>query len=67
MLWADKVAEIDAFNPQLAARFARALDRWTALPQPYRSAAREAIARVAGKAELSADTREIVTRSLAAG
>jgi len=67
VLWADKVVEIDAFNPQLAARFARALDRWTALPQPYRSAAREAIARVAGKAELSADTREIVTRSLAAG
>jgi len=67
VLWADKVMEIDAFNPQLAARFARALDRWTALPQPYRSAAREAIARVAGKAELSADTREIVTRSLAAG
>ena len=67
VLWADKVVEIDAFNPQLAARFARALDRWTTLPEPYRSAAREAIARVAGKAELSADTREIVTRSLAAG
>ena len=67
VLWADKVVEIDAFNPQLAARFARALDRWTALPQPYRGAAREAIARVAGRSELSADTREIVTRSLAAG
>jgi aminopeptidase N len=67
VLWADKVVEIDAFNPQLAARFARALDRWTALPEPYRSAAREAIARVAGKAELSADTREIVMRSLASG
>ena len=67
VLWADKVVEIDAFNPQLAARFARALDRWTSLPEPYRSAAREAIARVAGKSELSADTREIVTRSLAAG
>jgi aminopeptidase N len=46
---------------------ARALDRWTSLPEPYRSAARKAIARVAGKAELSADTREIVTRSLASG
>jgi aminopeptidase N len=67
VLWADKVVEIDAFNPQLAARLARALDRWTSLPEPYRSAAREAIARVAGKAELSADTREIVTRSLASG
>ena len=67
VLWADKVVEIDAFNPQLAARLARALDRWTALPEPYRGAAREAIARVAGKAELSADTREIVSRSLASG
>ena len=67
VLWAEKVVEIDSFNPQLAARFARALDRWTVLPEPYRSAAREAIARVAGKAELSADTREIVSRSLAAG
>ena len=35
------------------------------LAEPYRSAAREAIARVAAKAELSPDTREIVTRSLA--
>ncbi|HMX11487.1 MAG TPA: aminopeptidase N [Burkholderiaceae bacterium] len=65
VFWADKVVEIDAFNPQLAARLARALDRWRALAEPYRSAAREAIARVAAKAELSPDTREIVTRSLA--
>jgi len=65
VFWADKVVEIDAFNPQLAARLARALDRWRALAEPYRSAAREAISRVAAKAELSPDTREIVTRSLA--
>ena len=65
VFWAEKVVEIDAFNPQLAARLARALDRWRALAEPYRSAAREAIARVAAKGELSPDTREIVTRSLA--
>ncbi|MBV9890311.1 MAG: aminopeptidase N, partial [Rhizobacter sp.] len=45
--WADRVLEIDAFNPQLASRIARALDRWTQLAEPYRSAARAAIARVA--------------------
>ena len=39
----------DAINPQIAARLARAMDRWSALAEPYRSAAREAIARVAGQ------------------
>ncbi|MEY2874948.1 MAG: hypothetical protein RLZZ373_2319 [Pseudomonadota bacterium] len=63
--WAEKVQEIDGFNPQLASRLARALDRWRALAEPYRSAARAAIERVAAKPDLSADTREIVTRALA--
>jgi len=65
VFWADRVLELDAINPQLAARLARALDRWKQLAEPYRSAAREAIARVAAKAELSDDVREIVTRALA--
>ena len=64
VLWADKVIEMDAINPQLASRFARSLDRWRNLAEPYRSAAREAIARVAAKAELSSDTREIIERAL---
>ena len=65
--WADRVLELDAVNPQLASRVARALDRWTKLCEPYRSAAREQIARVAAAPQLSSDTHEIVTRSLAAG
>ncbi|HWP18012.1 MAG TPA: aminopeptidase N [Burkholderiaceae bacterium] len=64
VFWADRVLELDAINPQLAARLARALDRWKQLAEPYRGAAREAIARVAAKAELSDDVREIVTRAL---
>jgi aminopeptidase N len=40
------------------------MDRWNALAEPYRSAAREAIARVAAKADLSDDVREVVTRAL---
>jgi aminopeptidase N len=64
VFWADRVLELDALNPQLAARLARALDRWRRLAEPWRSAAREAIARVAGRAELSSDTREIVSKSL---
>jgi len=62
--WSTRVIEIDAFNPQLAARLARALDRWSRLAEPYRSAAREAIARVADKPDLSNDVREVVSRAL---
>ena len=65
--WADRVLEIDAVNPQLASRLARALDRWTQLAEPYRSAAREAVARVAASPKLSSDASEIVLRALAAG
>ncbi len=65
VFWSERVLELDAINPQVAARLARALDRWKKLAEPYRSAAREAIARVAAKADLSADVREVVTRALA--
>jgi len=64
--WSLRVMEIDAFNPQLAARLARALDRWSRLAEPYRGAAREAIAKVAAKPDLSNDVREVVSRALAA-
>ena len=64
VFWAERVCEIDAINPQLAARLARAMDNWKQLIEPYRSAAREAIVRVAGKADLSADVREVVSRAL---
>ncbi|MFZ2989131.1 aminopeptidase N [Ideonella sp.] len=64
VFWADRVIELDAINPQLASRLARALDRWRNLAEPYRSAAQVAIARVAARNELSGDTREIITRAL---
>ena len=65
VFWAEHVIELDAINPQLAARFARSLDRWNQLAEPYRSAAREAIVRVAAKPDLSGGVREIVTNALA--
>ena len=65
VFWSDRVIELDATNPQVAARLARALDRWSKLAEPYRSAAREAINRVASKTDLSKDTHEVVTRALA--
>ncbi|MDF1481608.1 aminopeptidase N [Extensimonas sp. H3M7-6] len=63
--WSERVLALDAINPQVAARLARALDRWKKLAEPWRSAAREALARVAAKSELSADVREVVGRALA--
>ena len=66
VFWSERVIELDAMNPQVAARLARALDRWSKLAEPYRSAAREAITRVAAKNDLSKDTHEVVTRALAA-
>ncbi|MCJ0762220.1 aminopeptidase N [Variovorax terrae] len=65
VFWSERVIELDALNPQVAARLARALDRWKKLAEPYRHAAREAIARVAAKTDLSNDVREVVTRALA--
>jgi aminopeptidase N len=64
VFWSERVLELDALNPQTAARLARALDRWKKLAEPQRSAAREAIARVAAKTDLSNDVREVVTRAL---
>jgi aminopeptidase N len=64
--WERMVIDIDAFNPQLAARIARALDRWKKLAEPYRAPALAALGRVAAHAGLSADTREIVQRALEA-
>ena len=65
VFWAERVMELDGINPQVAARLARALDRWKKLAEPYRSAAREALVRVAAKPDLSNDVREVVDRALA--
>ena len=65
VLWADHVIELDSINPQFAARFARVLDRWSQLAEPYRREARAQIARVAAKPDLSGNVREIVANALA--
>ncbi len=64
VFWSERVLELDAFNPQVAARLARALDRWRKLAAPYQTAAHEAIKRVAAKPDLSNDVREVVSRAL---
>lgn len=64
VFWSERVLEIDSFNPQVAARLARSMDRWRKLVEPYRSAAHEAIRRVAAKDDLSADVREVINAAL---
>jgi aminopeptidase N len=65
VFWSQQVIALDAINPQVAARLARALDRWKRLAEPYRSGAREALQRVASKADLSNDVREVIDHALA--
>jgi aminopeptidase N len=50
VFWSERVMELDGFNPQV---------------EPYRSAACEALKRVAAKSDLSNDVREVVERALA--
>lgn len=64
VLWADKVLEIDTFNPQVAARLARAMDKWFQLTSPYKEAAHEALKRIESKPSLSTDVREVISRAL---
>jgi aminopeptidase N len=64
VFWSERVLELDGFNPQVAARLARAMDRWRKLVEPYRSAAHEALRRVSAKDDLSADVREVIDAAL---
>jgi aminopeptidase N len=64
VLWAEQVLAVDGSNAQVAARLARSLDRWSRLAEPYRSSAKLALERVAAKASLSRDVREVVSKAL---
>ncbi len=63
-LWVESVLALDRINPTVAARIARALDRWRRYATDRQQAMREALERVAAAAPLSRDVREIVTKSL---
>ena len=60
----DTVLRLDPTNPQMAARLLGAMRSWRALEEIRRSKAHATLQRVAAQAELSADVRDIVTRSL---
>ena len=62
--WAGRVMELDAINPQVAARLARAAAQWKKLEPGRRALLHAALERVAAQTGLSKDTFEVVTKSL---
>ncbi len=62
---ADFVIALDRRNPQTAARLLVSFRSWRALEPKRRALAERALRRVAEVTDLSTDTRDIVTRTLA--
>jgi aminopeptidase N len=62
--WAEQVIALDALNPQVAARLARALELWRRFTPKLRDQMRAALEKVATQAK-SRDVREIVEKALA--
>jgi aminopeptidase N len=61
---AEQVIAIDGFNPQVAARMARAFDRWKKFDAGRRKFASAALARIRDAKGLSNDVAEIVTKAM---
>jgi aminopeptidase N len=64
-LLAEQILRLDALNPQVAARLARAFDRWRRFDGGRQAHARGALERMRNHAGLSRDVMEIVERALA--
>jgi aminopeptidase N len=61
---AEQVVALDPLNPQVAARLARAFDRWRKFDTDRQAHARAALGRIAAADGLSRDTFEVVSRAL---
>ena len=62
--WVESVLALDPINPQVAARLARALDRWRLFAEPYQGKMKTALERVAACLTLSPDVREVIGKAL---
>jgi aminopeptidase N len=62
---ADQVIALDALNPQVAARMARAFDRWKKFDEGRKAHARRQLERLRDTKGLSKDVGEIVSKALA--
>jgi aminopeptidase N len=65
--FADKLAQIDPRNPQLAARLAKAFEDWTRLEPVRRASAEASLRGLLAQGPHSPDLREVLTRMLASG
>ncbi|MAZ08302.1 MULTISPECIES: aminopeptidase N [unclassified Limnobacter] len=63
-LWADLVIELNTINPQVAARMARGLDRWTKLVPALQEKAHKQLERILNTDKLSPDVREVIGKAL---
>jgi aminopeptidase N len=62
---ADQVIALNALNPQVAARMARAYDRWRRFDERRKSHAKKQLERIRDTDKLSKDVAEIVGKALA--
>jgi aminopeptidase N len=62
--WAEQVTALDALNPQVASRLARAMDRWRRYAPALQVHMKKALQQVAGLKKLSNDVREVVSKAL---
>ena len=65
-LWADLVIQLNAINPQVAARLARSLDRWKKYTPALQEHMKTALEKVASAKNISKDVLEIINKALAA-
>jgi aminopeptidase N len=63
--WAEQVLALDALNPQVASRLARSMDRWRRYDPALQAQMKKALHKVAGRARLSNDVTEVVSKALA--
>ena len=64
-LLADRIVDLDALNPQVAARLAAAFNSWLRYDAGRRDAMRDELKRIASRPGLSGDVAEIVGSALA--
>jgi len=61
--WLENLLELDKINPQVAARLARAVDRWKKCDAPYQELMQEHLKQAASH-QLSGDVSEVIHKSL---
>ena len=62
--WADHVIELNHINPQVAARLARALDRWKQFAPNYQVHMKSALEFISKQTNLSSDVAEVIQKAL---